>query len=209
MTDVETYLESGIIEQYCLGLVSPEEAVHLMELCQKHPEVELHLQKTAEATKLYLSTFQKPVPTNLREKIKQQILENEAWQKAQLVGDAMQLQQYISISRTTDIAKVQAAIKELQPPTEYDNVAAHSLYAKDGFELTLVWVKEIVPMEEHPHLDESFLVLEGTADCYIDGQVFHMRAGDFMKIPPESHHEVLITSSNRAKAIMSRRVLND
>ncbi len=208
MTDVKTYLESGIIEQYCLGLASPGEANQLMEFCQKYPEVASALQETEELLKVYISSFQKPFSRSFKEKINQQISENEVWQNAQLIGEEKQLQQYISISRTTDIEKVQAVIKDIQPPTEYDNIAAHSLYAKDGLELTLVWVKEIVPMEEHPHLDESFLVLEGTADCSIDGQIFYMKAGDFMRIPPESHHEVVITSSTPAKAIQSRRVLN-
>jgi len=206
--DVKTYIESGIIEQYCLGLASPAEALQLMELCQKYPAITSYLQKTKEATKLYLSTFQKPTFSRSKEIIKQQILENEAWGNAKLVGEEKQLQQYISISRSTDIAKVQAAINALQSPLEYDNVAAHSLYAKDGHELTLVWVKEIVPMEEHPHLDEIFLVLEGTAECSIDGEIFYMKPGDYMRIPPESHHEVIITSSTPAKAIQSRRILS-
>jgi len=204
MIDVKTYLESGIIEEYCLGLASREEASQFMELCKEYPNITLYLQKTEAAIKLYFSFFQKQNSRTSKKIIRQRILENEAWEHAQLEGEEKQLKQYISISRNTDIAKVQAAIKALQPPAEYDNVAAHSLYNKDGHELTLVWVKEIVPMEEHPHLDESFLVLEGTAECSIDGQIFYMKAGDYMHIPRESHHEVVITSSSPAKAIQSR-----
>lgn len=204
MVDIKKYIESGIIEQYCLGLASPEEAAELEELCQQYPEVALELQEVKTSINTYTSLFQKRPSPKTKEIIDQRISENIAWEKAQLVGDKMELKQFISISRTTDIKKVQAAIKALQPPTDFDNIALHSLYAKDGYELNLVWVKKLVPMEEHPHLNESFLVLEGTAECSIDGEIFYMKAGDFMQIPEESHHEVIITSSTPAKAIQSR-----
>lgn len=204
MINVKKYLESGIVEKYCLGLASPEEVGRLMELCQEFPEIALYLKETAAANKAYLSSFYKSPPLPSLEIIQQRIHENKAWASAKLVGENMLLENYISISRHTDIQKVQAAIQSLHPPKEYDNVAAHPLYHKNGKELTLVWVKEVVPMEEHPHLNESFLVLEGTADCSIDGEIFKMKAGDFMQIPRDSHHEVVITSKTPAKAIQSR-----
>jgi len=208
MLNIAEYLESGIIEKYCLGLSSDEEAKELLILCKQYPEIEEYLQQTSGATQTYLAGYQKPVLARNKEIIKQSILENEAWANTQLSTENNQLLEYISISRTTDLEKVNELIKNLTPPTDFDNIAVHNLYKDEKSELMLVWAKVIVPEEEHPHVDESFLMLEGTLDCYIDDEIIHMKKGDFMRIPPHSKHKVLITSSTPAKAIQSRVLLD-
>ena len=111
------------------------------------------------------------------------------------------LPRYINISAHSSTERIQAVVRELKPAAAYDNIYPKLLYADETRSMVLVWVKDLVPLEKHPDLDESFLVLEGTADCYIDDEVFHMVPGDFMRIPPKSSHKVIVTSKTPAKAI--------
>ncbi len=206
MIDINEYLASGIIESHCLGTTTQEEALQLFELCKQYPEVQAYYEEAQITFEGYLRSFKKTISPALSDHLKESILNTIKMDSTQLSREGM-LSDFIDISKADNFDKLESLIKGLHPPTDFESVHVHTLYAQDGKELHLVWVKDLVPMEEHPHLDESFLVLEGTADCNIDGVITKMKRGDYMRIPPESHHEVVITSPTRAKAIQSRITL--
>lgn len=205
MFDIKAYVNSGIIEQYCLGMANTDEVMELEQLAKQHPEIELAIQAAQMSLGSFLKGFQKKTSTQSRNIIKQGILENLKWENAKLNEDGL-LPEYIGISRHTDPVLIESVIKDIPAPaiSSYDNVHAQIIFSGGGKELGLFWVKEFVPEEEHPEIEESFMVLEGTADCYIDDQVFKMAKGDFMPIPPQSHHKVIVTSSYPARAIRAR-----
>lgn len=206
MIDIKAYLESGIIECYCLGTATPREVQHMFELCHAYPEVKAYFEQTQIALEVYISSFKKIIPPDLKETFRLNILEAIKLDVIKLSTEGM-LSDFIDISTNINLEKLEDLIKDLHPPAEYESTFVKTLYAQEGKDLHLVWVKDLVPMEHHDHLDESFLVLEGTADCNIDGVITHMKRGDFMRIPPDSHHEVVITSATPAKAIQSRITL--
>ncbi|MFK7806326.1 MAG: cupin domain-containing protein [Saprospiraceae bacterium] len=203
MFNIEEYLTSGIIESHFLGTTTPEETEILLQRCKKHLEVKAYFDQTQQAFDYYLKSMEVDIPEDRKTVLWKEILEEARLAKITLSEEGV-LSDFIDISKSENFSKLNELIQNLHSPAEYDNIHLINIYAKAGRELNLVWVKDRVPMEEHPHLDESFLVLEGTADCYIDGVVTKMKRGDFMRIPPESHHEVIITSSIPAKAIQCR-----
>ncbi|MEM6963927.1 MAG: cupin domain-containing protein [Bacteroidota bacterium] len=205
--DVHAYLKSGIIERYCLGLTTPRETNELMAWCEEHPIIAKELKESEIALSAYLASFQTLPSTQSRRIVKHCIQENEAWKNAKLFGEQMQLKEFINISRGTNPYNIRRIVKDLHPTAHYENMAHHALYAKDNYELSLVWIKKIVSMEKHSMLDERFLILEGKADCYIDKEIFAMEADDFIQIPPRSHRKVVVTSATPAKVILSRVLL--
>ncbi|MFK8006470.1 MAG: cupin domain-containing protein [Saprospiraceae bacterium] len=204
MFTVEDYLNSGIIERYCLGLTNSQEGEKLLKLVEQYDEIAINLKEAQEQFNTFHKKFDKVAPLQSLEIIKQSIIENKRWEDAELLGEDKMLKEFISISKHSDIKLIKKLIKDIHLPTEYDNIFAKPLYKGKGKELFLFFVKKIVPMEEHPEVDESFLILEGTADCYIDDQVFNMEKGDFMQIPIHSKHKVIVTSSTPGIAIRSR-----
>ena len=207
MIDIKKYLQSGKIEAYCLGLSEPGEVDQLMELCENYSEVKEYLENAKKSALIYLKSFEKKTPKNSLDIIQETISENEQWKNASLSEKEKQVEKFINISRFTNIDLVNQLIKDLHAPKDYDNIYIKNLYAKNGKELNLIWAKKIVPLEEHHDVQESFLVLEGCADCYIDEEIFHMEKGDYMLIPRFSKHKVIITSSTPVKAIQSRVML--
>ena len=203
MIDTRAYIKSGIIENYCLGLANPQEIEEMFTLCEQFPEIKQHLEKSELALEAYVKSFERKLPPSESATIKDGILSAIESEMLELNSEGM-FNRFIDISKSSNFAKLEALIKDIHPPADFESVHVKTLYNSGGKELHLVWVKDLVPMEEHPHLDESFLVLEGTADCNIDGVITKMKRGDFMRIPPESHHEVVVTSSYHAKAIQSR-----
>lgn len=204
MFNLKDYLESGVVESYCLGTATEEEAEQLIKYCELYPEVKAYLDKTQETMEIYLSAFKRKAPDRSKNIILESILENKKLDNAKLEGEEAMLQEFFQITKHTDIEKVEALIKDIHPPTEFDEIFAKPLFVSDTHELILVWAKNLVPDEVHDDVDERFLLLEGTADCYVDDEVFHMKRGDYMKIPLHINHKVIVTSDVPGKAIRSR-----
>jgi len=207
MTDIKKYIESGVIEEYYLGILSVDKAAELIRMSEQHPEVKDYMKQTAKSNSKFFSTIKKKPPLNSLHVIKTVIQDNKLWAETQLDNKTKLSPHFINISIHTPIEKVEAVIKELRPPNKYDNIFPTRLYADEQRELLVVWVKKGIPLEKHPKLDERFLILEGTVDCYINDTVFHMNKGDFMRIPPESKHQVIVTSKTPAKAILCRTAI--
>lgn len=201
---LEAFLRKGIIEDYCLGIASPSEVTKLLELCDQFPEFQKILDGAIKSFDNYFSTYKKEPPSRVRTAINQILSENLKLEKAQLGGKEQILDEYIGISKYSKVNQWENLIANFAPPEEFDNVYTKSLFKSDHKELTLLWVKSEVPDEVHINVSECFLLLEGTANCYVENQVYAMQKGDFMQIPLDVHHHVVVTSAIPAKAIMSR-----
>ncbi|MEO1516142.1 MAG: cupin domain-containing protein [Bacteroidota bacterium] len=146
----------------------------------------------------------KKAPARCKSVIRNSILANLQLESASLQGDHQLLDEFIPISRHSDCVRWEQLVEPIQPKENYKNVYLKSLFASNGQELTLIWAKQLIPEEVHSDVDESFLLLEGTVDCFIEEDIFHMKKGDFMRIPLGISHKIMVTSATPAKAILSR-----
>ena len=203
----KAFLESGVVEDYCLGAASSEDVAKLMELCQHFPEAQAFLEQTQKSMEAFIGTFSKKPSGRSKNIIRNHILDKLKLEKTKLVGAEQLLPEFIGISRYSKIENWEALTKGIEPPAEYDNIYAKPLFVSEKEELLLVWAKKLVPDEIHDDMSESFLLLEGTVDCYVNDQVFSMVRGDFMQIPLDAHHKVVVTSPTPGKALRSRVML--
>jgi len=198
------FLESGVVEDYCLGTATLEDVTRLQSLCNQFAEAQAYLEKNQKAMEELIGKFSRKPSDHSKNIINKNILENLKLESASLIGDEQLLPEFIGISRHSNIDHWDALVKEITPPSDFENIYAKPLFVSTTQELILVWAKNIVPDEVHDDLTESFLLLEGTADCYVDDEVFSMVKGDFMEIPLHSNHKVVVTSASPGKAIRSR-----
>ena len=99
------------------------------------------------------------------------------------------------------------AVKGIMPPNNIEGVYLHTFRNDDIAEMHLAWVIEEVPEEVHHDVLESFILLEGTCECHIlneDGsqRTVRMREGDYISFKIGEIHDIQITSSEPAKAIL-------
>ncbi len=59
--DIRAYLDSGIVEEYCLGLLDSATAAGVEQLSRQHPAIDLEIRKTLE-TLARVSTAAGPRP---------------------------------------------------------------------------------------------------------------------------------------------------
>jgi anti-sigma-K factor RskA len=55
--DLEKYLSSGIIEDYCLGVLSPEETQEVAKNAKQFPEIEDAIREIEEVLKEYTTNL--------------------------------------------------------------------------------------------------------------------------------------------------------
>jgi anti-sigma-K factor RskA len=76
--DVKTFIESGILELYVLGDVSPAEKLQVEEMIQKHPVVRAELEEMEKALESYASANAIEPSKTQRDKILNSLLTNLA-----------------------------------------------------------------------------------------------------------------------------------
>ena len=99
------------------------------------------------------------------------------------------------------------AVKGIMPPVDFEAVHLHTFRNDNIAEMHLAWVKQEVLEEVHHDVLESFILLEGTCECHIlneDGsqRTVRMREGDYISFKIGEIHDIQITSSEPAKAIL-------
>jgi mannose-6-phosphate isomerase-like protein (cupin superfamily) len=126
--------------------------------------------------------------------------------------EAYPLHQLPLLDAKANLFAWRATVAHITPPEAYENIHMHELESNDDRDLFLVFVRELVPEEVHYDILESFLLLDGSCTCIIkapDGteRKVHMSAGDYIEMQLGEHHDVFITSSTPAKAILQWKKL--
>jgi len=67
--DKETFIKSGLIEQYVMGLASPEEMKKVEQMAAAYPEVNQHICEMQDCMKRYVEMHSIPPPKRSRQRI--------------------------------------------------------------------------------------------------------------------------------------------
>ena len=167
--------------------------------------MEQEIEKTEEALLKYAEAHAVAPPLSLKDKILGNIQKlNYLSQNRQVIS----LDNVPLISSESNWLDWEEAVKGIEQPADIENVYMHPLRNDDVVEMNLAWVIEEVPEEVHHDVLESFILLDGTCECHIyneDGsikKIVRMRAGDYISFKIGEVHDIQITSSVPAKAIL-------
>lgn len=145
-------------------------------------------------------------------------LRNQVLGKIRLLNAQKQQRQKLDIANlpfldeSANLLDWQELTKDMHPPEDFEDIYMHTLEENEHRELFVAWVKEFVPEEVHHDLLESFLILEGSCTCYITGadgstRTVRLGEGDFFTMQIGEHHDLQITSTRPAKAIIQWKKL--
>ncbi len=67
--NINEYIKSGILEQYCLGLISEMERAEVERVAARYPEVREHLRQMCKGLESYAEAHAIPPPKHLRSKV--------------------------------------------------------------------------------------------------------------------------------------------
>ncbi len=183
MTDLQTYLESGIIEAYCLGQLDIAEMREVDRIAGLYPVVREEIIRT-DLTLRQLATESPALQTrkkNILHTLQQLRLEEE------ISPENLPL-----LTPYSDYRKWLAFVHDRQPTTHEGGLHFCTLQERPNLVQNLTWLDDFLQEDGHAadDFEESFLLLEGECECNIGGKIFRLSAGDYLTIPANVTHSI-------------------
>jgi len=181
--NIRAYIESGILEEYCLGLLNPDEQKIVVRVCLLYPEVKKELTLIEETIeKLAASRAITPGADN-----KQKILNSLGFSDQPVKYDLTNLP---LTNVSSDHKSWLLSLEHLIPAEPEEDFSCHVLRQDEQFAQMLIIAKNDVPEETHDNLMESFFILKGRCTCSVGGSTVTLGPGDFLEIPLNLEHNV-------------------
>ncbi|WP_428328521.1 cupin domain-containing protein [Mucilaginibacter sp.] len=186
--DIKAYIESGVLEEYCLGLLNAEEQAYLIQITMLYPEVKAELTAVELVMEnIAIATATEPAPAN-----RQRILSSLGFEDASAMLDINNLP---AVDETADHQTWLNTLAHLIPEAEpTEDFLVHVIRNDSRYQQMLVITKNDVPEEEHGDLLESFFILEGHCECTVGNELYQLNPGDFLEIPLNVKHDIKIVS---------------
>lgn len=189
------YIQSDLLEQYCLGLLSPAEAGEVERLASTYPAIGQELDRLTQTMADYALSEPILPSAGLKSRVMMALTQ---------LGDppAFDLSALPLINAYSDARQWQRTVASIPTPATYENVFNYVLHQDERVEQCLVWVQESVDPEEHHDELESFLLLEGCCECTVGDKLVQLSAGDYFEVPLGLEHSVRVLSETPVKAIL-------
>lgn len=181
--DIQEYIFSGVLEQYCLGLLNEQERAFVIEMSLLYPEVKRELNNIEMAFEYFSQndvTYPKPdLDSKPASVFKKSILN---------------IQNLPEISAASDAASWLKCVEHLIPGLINDDFICHVLREDDRISQMLIISRIDIPDETHQQILESFLILKGSCRCTIGNTDVELAESDFIEIPLNVQHSVHLLS---------------
>ncbi len=199
MMNVKQYIESGILSDYCLGLLDEKEARQVEALCDQYPELMKELSQIREALFNYSAALSKEPAPHLKDQI-WKLLENINREEKM---DSLELPVLNKYSNKENWLR---AVRPLLPSKLESDIFVKVIRSDEKLEQTLIWAKTDYPDEVHDDLLECFMILEGECECYLGDKVIRLGPGGFLEIPLHVHHDFKILSESVLAVVQRLKV---
>jgi mannose-6-phosphate isomerase-like protein (cupin superfamily) len=184
--DIKEYIYSGVLEEYCLGMLDEEQSAFVIEMSLLYPEVKRELDSIQTAFEYFAQDNAIEVNPRVRANIINALEHGFS-------DTALNINNLPEIKKTSDL---EAWINFVEPfmPVVVEDIYMHILHADDKIKQTLVVSRIDVREESHSDVFESLLILHGECACTIGDKTIQMEAGDYIDIPLHTDHDVKILS---------------
>jgi len=195
--DIHRFIESGILEEYCMNLLSTEDAAFVIQMSLLYPEVKQEL----ERIELAFEKLSAEEAINPNPELKNKILSALIYSDYPL--DINNLPVVNKYSNAEDWLK---AFAHLIPAEQPEGIFIEVVRYDDKVAQMFVVACQDVPKEVHTDKLESFFILEGQCRCTVGEEVIMLNAGDFLEIPLHTEHDIEMLTP-RVVAVLQHRFL--
>lgn len=200
MTDLQEYINSGILEEFVLGLTSEAENIDVMNMASLHPEVQCEINAISDSLQVYAERQAPPVCPTVKPMLLATIDYMERIRKGECVTFPPELHEQSKVAEFAEWLERE----DMVLPEDFEDVHVRIIGFTPQATTAITWLKYGSPEEVHEAQYEKFLILEGTCDITIDGNVISLVPGDYLSIPLHKPHDVKVTSALPCKVILQR-----
>jgi mannose-6-phosphate isomerase-like protein (cupin superfamily) len=183
--DIRQYIESGILEEYCLGHLDEADQAYLIQMTMLYPEIKEEL-TAVELTFENMAALSAVEPAN---DVKKNILASLGFNDEVLDTDKLPV-----ISKAADPQPWLTAFVHLIPDEPTEAFSMHVIREDNIVRQMLVTSNSDVPEEEHGDFFESLFVLKGNCECTIGENFYALGPGDFIEIPLHVKHDIKLVT---------------
>jgi mannose-6-phosphate isomerase-like protein (cupin superfamily) len=187
MMDTSQYIASGVLEEYCMGLLDNEARAEVHRHVLLYPEIATELNHIELALEQYAQLHAVEPGSH----IKQQVMGALGFAAPQPPLDMQHLP--LTNAQANHLQWLDA-LKHLIPAEPAGDFFAVPLQNTAQLAQTLVITKSDVPEETHGDLIESFFILKGECICTVGSETHHLHPGSFLEIPLYTTHDIQIVS---------------
>jgi len=199
--DTKAYISSGIVEQYCLGMLPDTERSAVESYAAEYPEIKNEIERVSDAIETYALANPVQPANSVKAKVLLAAYETQS-------GAGKQYPPLIlDNSVTEDFRRWLTGVNIPKPAEPFDNLSFYDLPSTEAVTNFMVWAKEGHDEEEHNDFREYIVILEGHCDMYMNGEKKHYTAGEIIRIPPFVPHHAIITSEEPMLAIVQRQLI--
>jgi mannose-6-phosphate isomerase-like protein (cupin superfamily) len=181
-----TYIQSGIIDDYCLGFLNKEEIAEVEKMADSFPIIREEIISNQQTLEKYAGLF-KSIPSKDSKTKMLNIFDNLIKEKKASPQNIPLINKYSSRENWLKIVRPHL-------PASLEEDKFHTIIRdEDNVFQLLLWSKTDYPYEEHTDLHETIYVLEGECKCCVGDKVYPLKPGNMLEIPLYVSHNLLIT----------------
>lgn len=200
MLDPHNYIQSGILEEFVMGLTSDDENREVMAMAARYPEIQREIDEiSASLEQLAVQQAPEPDPT-----IKPLLMATIDYIERIKGGEIPSNPPELYAGSTPADFSEWLERSDMALPADFMDVHARLIAYTPQAMTAIVWLQHGAPAEVHEAQYEKFLVLEGSCDIRIGERVVSLSVGDYLSIPLHETHAVTVTSANPCKVILQR-----
>jgi len=190
---IDQIIDSGILEEYCLGLLTEGLESEWKEKIEREPKLVKAVQSIQGRKQPEKSLKFKQIWENIKAGTENATLftRNEHT-RPEVLGPGM------------DINELMNQVQPFKVPNNGENINLIPFRQFLGFHQFIASVKKEIPLEVHDDMIESFILLKGECRCLLGQTYIDLKPGDFLEIPIHTEHSVKVTSKEPVLAVLQR-----
>ena len=94
-----------------------------------------------------------------------------------------------------------SSINEIYPEKEFENIHIKRIYSDSSSSTFAIWIKQKVKLHKHVYHTENVLIDKGFGEFQINDSIYKVAAGDWIVIPKNTWHGVVVNSKSIMKVI--------
>ena len=94
-----------------------------------------------------------------------------------------------------------SSIDQILPDKEFENIHVKKISSDSSSSTFAIWIKQKVKLHKHIYHTENVLIDKGFGEFQINDSIYKVAAGDWIVIPKNTWHGVVVNSKSTMKVI--------
>ena len=94
-----------------------------------------------------------------------------------------------------------SSIDQILPDKKFENIHVKKISSDSSSSTFAIWIKQKVKLHKHVYHTENVLIDKGFGEFQINDSIYKVAAGDWIVIPKNTWHGVIVKSKSTMKVI--------